>query len=141
MVEKDYLGRIKLWRTLRTKIEDSQTPIKDVLNFWNTVPVSGIAVDPYDINRWPNPWELLKENNYCEFSKMLAIYYTLQLTARFPHSRFEIHIVLDQKESAIKYLLFVDNHALGYYNDRSITTAELPKMESQMRHVKLPTYQ
>ena len=108
--------------------------------FWNTVPTSTIAADPYDNNTWPNPWELLKENTYCEFTKILAIYYTLQLTARFSQSAFEIHIVLDKKESAIKYLLFVDNQIIGYYNDRSIDANDLPTLECQMRYDVLPTY-
>jgi len=140
MVEKDFVGRIKLWRNLRLNLEDSNNPVIDAITFWNSVPVSTIAADPYDSNTWPNPWELLKENTYCEFTKILAIYYTLHLTKRFSKSRFEIHIVLDKKESAIKYLLFVDNQTIGYYNDRSIDANELPAMECQMRYNALPTY-
>lgn len=140
MVEKDYVGRIKLWRNLRLNLEDSDCPVTDAISFWNNVPVSNIAADPYDSATWPTPWELLKENTYCEFTKILAIYYTLHLTKRFSQACFEIHIVLDKKESAIKYLLFVDNQTIGYYNDRSIDATELPTMECQMRYDTLPTY-
>lgn len=140
MVEKDYVSRIKLWRNFRLQLEQSDNPFHDTIMFWNTVPTSTIAADPYDNNTWPNPWELLKENTYCEFTKILAIYYTLQLTERFSQSAFEIHIVLDKKESAIKYLLFVDNQIIGYYNDKSIDANDLPTLECQMRYDVLPTY-
>ena len=140
MFEKDYFTRVKLWREFRSTLETCEDPIKDVLQFWNTAPIGLISADPYDTDTWPDPWELLKENTYCEFTKILAIYYTLQLTDRFSHSDFEIHIVLDKKESAMKYLLFVDNQTLGYYYDRSIDTKELPTLECQMRYDVLPTY-
>ena len=140
MFDKDYFTRVKIWRNFRIDLESSENPLIDVIYFWNTVPISAIAADPYDKETWPNPWELLKENTYCEFTKILAIYYTLQLTDRFSQSHFEIHIVLDKKESAMKYLLFVDNQAIGYYYDRSIDTEELPNLECQMRYNALPTY-
>ena len=140
MFEKDYFTRVKLWREFRSTLETCEDPIDNVLKFWHKAPTSTIAADPYDTDTWPDPWELLKENTYCEFTKILAIYYTLQLTDRFSQSDFEIHIVLDKKESAIKYLLFVDNQTLGYYYDRSIDTDDLPTLECQMRYDVLPTY-
>jgi len=140
MFEKDYFTRVKLWREFRSTLETCEDPIDKVLKFWNKASISLITADPYDTDTWPDPWELLKENTYCEFTKILAIYYTLQLTDRFSQSDFEIHIVLDKKESAIKYLLFVDNQTLGYYYDRSIDTDDLPTLECQMRYDVLPTY-
>ena len=140
MVDKNLFDRIKLWRQFREQLETAENPLLDVIYFWNNVPISSIAADPYDTKTWPDPWELLKENTYCEFTKILAIYYTLQLTDRFSQSSFEIHIVLDKKESAMKYLLFVDNQAIGYYYDKSIDTKELPNLECQMRYDVLPTY-
>ena len=140
MFDKDYFTRVKLWRNFRIELETSENPLLDVIYFWNNVPISTIAADPYDKETWPDPWELLKENTYCEFTKILAIYYTLQLTDRFSQSSFEIHIVLDQKESTLKYLLFVDNQAIGYYYDRSIDSEKLPNLECQMRYDALPTY-
>ena len=134
MVDKNLFDRIKLWRDFRKQLETAENPLLDVIYFWNNVPISSIAADPYDTKTWPDPWELLKENTYCEFTKILAIYYTLQLTDRFSQSSFEIHIVLDKKESAMKYLLFVDNQAIGYYNNGVIDRKEIKHLKCQMHH-------
>ena len=140
MFEKDFVSRMTQWRSLRSDIDRSNNPIQDVLDFWNQAPTSRIASDPYDDETWPNPWEMIKENIYCDFTKILAIYYTLQLTERFSQSVFEIHIVLDKEESDLKYLLFVDNQVIGYYNDRSVDIQELPTLQCQMRYDNLPSY-
>ena len=140
MFDKKLEDRIRTWREFRISLETSETPFDDVIDFWNTAPMSSIACDPYDRNTWLTPWEMIKENKYCEFTKILAIYYTLQLTDRFSQSRFEIHIVLDKKESVMRHLLFVDNQAIGYYYDKSIDKNNLPSLQCQMLHTMLPTY-
>jgi hypothetical protein len=140
MFDKSYVERIKAWRTFRLTLEETISPFEDTIEFWNNAPLSSIAADPYDKTTWPTPWEMIEENRYCDFTKILAIYYTLQLTDRFSSSRFEIHITLDEKESVIRYLLFVDNLTIGYYYNKSIDATDLPKLKCQMQHDTLPTY-
>ena len=140
MFEKNYVERLRLWRELRESIETCDDPLAKVVEFWNTAPIFAISLDPYNPDTWPTPWEMIQENQYCDFKKILAIYYTLQLSERFSQSSFEIHIVLDKKESAMRYLLFVDNQAIGYYYDKCIDRCELPAMECQIQYNSLPTY-
>ena len=140
MFEKSFEDRFREWYNFRLSLETSETPFEDVINCWNTAPIYSIATDPYNRDTWPTPWQMLKENRYCEFTKILAIYYTLQLTDRFSASRYEIHIVLDKKESAMRHLLFVDNQAIGYYYDKSIDKTDLPSLQCQMQYTTLPTY-
>ena len=140
MFDKTYVDRLKMWRDFRLTLEESNSPFEDTIEFWNNAPLSSIAADPYDKTTWPTPWEMIEENRYCDFTKILAIYYTLQLTDRFSSSRFEIHITLDEKESVIRYLLFVDNLTIGYYYNKSIDATDLPMLKCQMQHDTLPTY-
>ena len=140
MFDKSYVERIKAWRTFRLTLEETISPFEDTIEFWNNAPLSSIAADPYDKTTWPTPWEMIEENRYCDFTKILAIYYTLQLTDRFSSSRFEIHITIDEKESVIRYLLFVDNLTIGYYYNKSIDATDLPMLKCQMQHDTLPTY-
>ena len=103
MFPNNYFQRLELWRNLRTKIETANSPFDIVFDFWNSVPTDSISADPYDKNSWPDPWEMIKENTYCEFGKILAIMYTLQLTERFSQATFEIHITLDKDKSRFVY--------------------------------------
>lgn len=140
MFDQSYMERLKIWHDFRNQLETSKNPMEETIEFWNKAPLYAIATDPYDKESWPDPWTMIANNEYCNFLKILAIFYTLQLTDRFSQSRFEIHIVLDEQESSLKYLLFVDNQAIGYYYDKSIDTKELPKLECQIRYDELPTY-
>jgi len=140
MFNLHFLERVRVWRDFRSELETSVDPLNDCISFWNRAPIGRISADPYDRETWPDPWELLKENTYCEFTKILAIYYTLQLTERFSESAYEIHIVLDAKESAMHYLLLVDNQAIGYYYDSCIDANELPVLQSQLQYSDLPSY-
>jgi hypothetical protein len=136
--KQTFFERLKLWKEFRETIETSKTPLEDVLNFWRMAPLGRQYTDPYDSALWPDPWELIEENIYCEFLQILGVCYTLQLTERFSQSKFEIHITLNKKENAIVYLLFVDNQPIGYYNDESIDISKLRNFVSQMHHTVEP---
>lgn len=134
----EFYHRLKLWKEFRDSLETSKTPLEDVLDFWRDAPIGVRCADPYDSGTWPDPWELIDENNYCEFLQILGICYTLQLTERFSQSHFEIHITLDKQEEYLVYLLFVDNQPIGYYNNESIDKSNLEFFVSQMHHTMLP---
>lgn len=135
MFNKPFYERLRLWKELRDEVENSNDPFELALSFWENAPLSSRYADPYDKASWPNPWELIHQNIYCEFLQLLAVCYTLQLTERFSDSEFEIHITLDKKHDAIVYLLFVDNQAIGYYNDGQIDLKNMQHLVCQKNHV------
>ena len=139
MFNKSFVEKIKMWRELRIQLETAENPFDLVLDFWKMAPVITIATDPYDKNTWPDPWEMIRQNEYCEFMKILAIFYTLQLTDRFSRSDFEIHIFLDNEESKTIYLLSVDKNSIGYYNESYIKRVT-SDFEPQVYYNSLPTY-
>jgi len=119
--------RLTAWKSFRETLEVSPDPFQDVIDFYNKAPRTNIHADPYDRSTWPTPWELLEENQYCEFCRVLGLCYSLQLTERFSGSDCEIHIGIDRKESRIVYLLQIENSILGWYNENAISTKKLPK--------------
>jgi hypothetical protein len=132
MFNKKFEERLELWRQFRLSLETSSTPIEDVIELYSKAPLVSIQVDPYNISQWLTPWELLYENQYCDFSKILAICYSLQLTERFMDEDFEIHICTNNKESSTHYLLFFQNKVIGYDWTRAINKDELPpNLQSQ----------
>ena len=118
--------RTKQWRDFRQSLEQEQDPIQATIDWYNQAPEVSIHTDPYDRSTWPNPWELVKENQYCEFCKLLGIAYTLQLTDRFSSERLEIHIQRSDKTSQTFYLLFVGDRVVGYQGDTHVAKTELP---------------
>lgn len=117
MVNKNYYARLKIWKDFRETLEHSDFPYEDAVKFFDCLPTSNIAADPYDDKTWPGPWTLIQENDYCRFTKTLGICYSLQLTERFSHSQFEIHIGIDKEINDLVYTISIDNDSIVSYND------------------------
>ena len=141
MFEKKYEERLVIWRDFRTTLETTKDPIQDTIDFYNQAPVCLIAADPYTPSTWPDPWELLEENNYCSFVKILAICYTLQLTDVLSQASYEIHITRDNENSETYYLLYVNDIVIGFNGDTHVHRSKLPTtLRSELVHA-LPTQQ
>lgn len=118
--------RLAAWYELRQQIEESFDPLNDVADFFLKLPKVKFYTDPYDQSNWPTPWELIDENEYCQFNLILGICYTLQLTERFKNIRPKIKLSIDNVNKTVYYLLFVDDKVYGYENEW-INVKDLPK--------------
>lgn len=128
MFDKKYEERLISWATFRDSLEESEDPLRQCLELYNTAPLVSMYTDPWDTSTWPDPWQLLDENQYCEFNIVLGMCYSLQLTKRFSVVDFEIHICIDEVKSDMHYLLIIDNkYVLGYDRGAVMTTDLLPK--------------
>ena len=114
------------WYQLRQTLETSEDPFSDVAKFFLRLPRVKFYTDPYDSSTWPTPWELIDENEYCEFNLILGMCYTMQLTERFKNTRPTINLAIDIVNKTVYYLLCIDDRVYGY-DDSWITMSELPK--------------
>ena len=71
----------KHWYRMRLSLEDKDTATKciEVDKWWQTVPLVNHYLQVDFVSEWPNPWELLADNNYCSIARGLAMFYTLYL--------------------------------------------------------------
>jgi len=135
LFDKKYEERLSIWRKFRDSLEISSDPIQEAIDFYRLAPLVSISVDPYTPSTWPDPWELLSENQYCDFGKILGICYSLQLTDCLSGADFVIHITLDTNKSTTYYLLFVDDRVIGFHGDKHVSRTELPKsLQNQLQH-------
>lgn len=136
MFDKKFEERLVIWKNFRETLESSADPVQDVIEFYKAAPLANMQIDLYDSSTWLDPWELLQINQYCEFSKILAICYSLQLTERFMGQKFEIHIYTNNEESSIHYLLFIQNKVIGYDWTKVLRTEDLPQnLQLQQRYL------
>ena len=126
MFEKNNDQRLQEWSEFRNTLEASSNPIQDTLDFYSQAPTVSIHTDPWDETTWPTPWELVQENQYCDFCIVLGCCYSLQLTERFSGTDFEIHIIIDSKNSATHYLLHVGDKVIGHSNGETFHAKNLP---------------
>ena len=127
MFDKNFEDRLITWAKFREELETHPEPFQAVIDYYNRAPISSIYNDPWDNSTWPDPWQMIEENRYCEFGIVLGMCYSLQLTERFINSTFEIHIYTDIEKSGLDYVLIVDNtHVLGYDRYKVVQKSDLP---------------
>ena len=140
MFNLSYEERLSKWREFREQLESSSKPINDVVQFYSLAPTVSIHTDPYNEESWPGPWELLHENQYCSFCKILGMCYTLQLTESFNGKTFEIIIGRDIKNNTKLYLLSVNKEVIGL-DDNYVYVNQLPESIIIERKYSMPTLQ
>ena len=76
---KDRILEWRVWRQGLNKLswEDS---LKEVNSAWSLAPRVNHYLTPDIPDEWPNPWELINDNIYCDLSIALGMYYTIALT-------------------------------------------------------------
>lgn len=81
MWKTSYEERLADWYQLRQALE--HLPLKDqvqlINDWWWKAPMVNHTVFWDDQTNWPNPWELLTNNGYCELARALGIVYTLMI--------------------------------------------------------------
>ena len=122
----EFSHRLGLWREAREQVANHSDPIQAAIDLYTYAPWVSIHTDPYDRDSWPTPWELLQENCYCDFCRLLGIAYTLQLTECFNSEQFMIHIQRSKETGELFYLLFVGNRVIGYDGDTHVADSDIP---------------
>jgi hypothetical protein len=77
----NYEARLSDWYELRVQLEDSSLESKcvEIDKWWQKAPLVNHHLHILDSESWPDPWELLVENIYCEVARAVGICYTLSL--------------------------------------------------------------
>lgn len=76
--------RLKAWYTLREAVQNqsTQTALESINTWWFRAPWQPYYLHWDDQPTWPDPWQLLSDNVYCEVARGLGILYTISLLDR-----------------------------------------------------------
>lgn len=79
--------RILSWRRFREDLDGKSLSQEEILNevalFWAKMPRGARSLDYYTPQSWPDPWEILTYDLFCENTVSLLMYYTLKLLDTF----------------------------------------------------------
>jgi hypothetical protein len=80
--QTDYDTRLQDWYNLKQSSRELDILEKCVKidNWWQKAPLVNRYLHTMDTDSWPDPWELLVENTYCEVARALGMCYTLYMT-------------------------------------------------------------
>ena len=80
----DFASRLESWNQLRDRCQT--LPVEQALqainSWWFNVPWRPYYLHWDDQLIWPDPWQLLSDNHYCDLARALGILYTITLLDR-----------------------------------------------------------
>jgi len=125
--------RLTAWKQFRESLEVSNTPLKDVANFWSHAPFVSPYLNPKNPTEWPDPWHLVLDSHLDDLAIALGMLYTIKLTRRFMDTKCEIHTSMLPNEKSPRHVLVVDNHyVLNLEYQDVVEVDRLKELETSM---------
>lgn len=112
----DYKTRLKEWVELREKIKDQdlETQCIAVDRFWQQCPLYNHYLHPVDIKDWPDPWELIHDNNFCVYGRGLGMVYTLMMIGI---DEVDFVDAIDHHANDVVLVIVKNTYILNYWPD------------------------
>lgn len=123
--------RLESWNNLR---DSCQTlPIEQALgainSWWFDVPWRPYYLHWDDQSIWPDPWQLLSDNHYCDLARALGILYTITLLDRADLG--DATLVLT-KEGDNLVLVEKSKYILNWDKDTIVNTIQATNIKKQL---------
>jgi len=122
--------RLKAWNDLRSKIldADTETALQNINEWWFDAPWKPYYLHWDDIREWPDPWQLLSDNWYCDLARALGILYTISLLDRADLG--DARLVLTEDGSNL-VLVAKEKYILNWDRDSIVNTNQAVKIKRQ----------
>ena len=104
-------ARLDSWNQLRTQVADQpvESALETINSWWFQSPWTAYHLHWDDQNSWPDPWQLLNDNMYCEVARGLGILYTITCLNRGDMDSAELVLTNDDRNLVLldksKYIL------------------------------------
>lgn len=114
--------RLSDWYSLRANIQslDIDNTLLKINEWWFQTPWQPYYLHWDDMEKWPDPWELLDDNIFCDLSRSLGMLYTIVLL-----ERPDISSTLVETSSGHNLLLVNDTRYIMNWDQHSVTELDL----------------
>jgi hypothetical protein len=131
MWHADFATRLESWNFLRTQTQT--LPIESALlainDWWLSAPWHAYHLHWDDVAEWPDPWQLLSDNVYCDVAKGLGILYTITLLDRKDLTSASL-VLTDQGYNLV--LLDQTKYILNWEKNTIVNTNQEIKVKKQL---------
>ena len=104
--------RLREWKQFRERINnlDFDQALTETVHLWSYAPYVNKYLDRFDNSDWPDPWQLLYDNAYCDLAKALGMLYTLYLSTHYERSfsELEIRVYKNNNNGDIFNIVWID---------------------------------
>jgi hypothetical protein len=126
-------NRLQAWVDLRSRCQnlDLETSLTTVNQWWLNAPWQPYYLHWDDQDLWPDPWQLLSDNTYCELARGLGILYTISLLDRADMADAELVLAEDGRNLV---LVAIEKYILNWNKDSIVNNK--PKVKTINRFKK-----
>jgi len=123
-------ARLESWNLLRDQCQNlpPTSALEHINVWWFGVPWCAYYLHWDDQETWPDPWQLLSDNVYCEVARGLGILYTITLLDR--EDLMSARLVLTESGHNL-VLVDKEKYILNWEPDSIVNTIQAVKIRRQ----------
>ena len=137
----DYSQRLQCWHALRAGLSghDIQHDLLAINDWWFDLPWRAYSLHWDDWRDWPDPWQLLQENQFCDLARALGMLYTLHLcdiasTVQLAQASDRHLVLVDQGKYVLNWnpggLVNITSHKIAI--TKTLASVALPQLMSKI---------
>lgn len=126
-----FSSRLESWNVLRDSCQNLplETALTTINEWWFNVPWKPYYLHWDDQQDWPDPWQLLSDNIYCDLARGLGILYTISLLDRADLTSATL-VLTDQGDNLV--LVAKEKYILNWDRDTVVNTNQEVKIKKQL---------
>ena len=125
-----FSDRLESWNQLRdqTQYLSLESALLDINAWWFNCPWKPYYLHWDDQSNWPDPWQLLSDDVYCEVARGLGILYTITLLERADMAPADLILTEDDTNLV---LVAKEKYILNWEPDSIVNTNQEIKIKRQ----------
>jgi len=131
-----FSDRLTAWAELRRQCQilDLESALTAINEWWFNSPWQPYYLHWDDQPNWPDPWQLLSDNIYCDLAKALGILYTISLLDRADMDDAELVLIEDGSNLV---LVAKEKYILNWNKDSIVNTHQEVKIIRQLKQYQI----
>jgi hypothetical protein len=127
----NFASRLESWNSLRDRAQTLpvEQALKDINAWWFDVPWRPYYLHWEDQPNWPDPWQLLSDNHYCDLARALGILYTITLLDRADLG--DATLILTESGNNL-VLVAKSKYILNWDRDTIVNTIQATNIKKQL---------
>ena len=126
-----FAQRLDSWNNLRDRCQTlpAEQALESINSWWFDVPWRPYYLHWDEQSNWPDPWQLLNDNHYCDLARALGILYTITLLDRTDLSDATL-ILTDQGDNLVQ--VAKSKYILNWDQDTIVNTIQATNIKKQL---------
>jgi hypothetical protein len=127
----DFSQRLESWNNLRNLCQTLplEQSLEAINSWWFAVPWRPYYLHWDDQSNWPDPWQLLSDNHYCDLARALGILYTITLLDRADLGDATM-VLTDQGDNLVQ--VAKSKYILNWDKDTIVNTIQARNIKKQL---------